>query len=150
MTYSVTQFWQSSSIGLKLALGMGLLVVILLTFGTTKSCVSAYKDRQADKAIAAAQAESTEHRKRADEAELKARQDEARRKDSDAKAALAEAAVNAAGAKAEAIAEKVKAEDAKLTEELQRVGDVVEPCERVRRVCARLRIKAEDCSCTSN
>jgi hypothetical protein len=143
MTYSVTQFWASSSIGLKFALGVVLLVIILVTFGTTRSCVSAYKDRKADEAIAEERAKSEEHRKKADEAEAKAKEDEAKR-------ALAEMAVQAAGAKAEAIAEKVQIEDAKLTEELQRVGDSIEPCERVRRVCARLRINPADCSCTSN
>lgn len=138
---------------LSLAMKIGIVVAIvgaLFLVGNTRTWISHFKDRSADKAVAAERANSEVHRKRADESEAKAREDEARRRDTEAKLALTEMAVQAAGAKAEAIAEKVKVEDAKLTEELQRVGDSIEPCERVRRVCTRLRIPPQDCSCTSN
>lgn len=138
----LTAAFKESSLLAKVGLGAGLIVLILLIAGGTRSCVSHYKDRQADQAIAEERAKSEEHRKRADAAEAKAREFEGQIK-------LAEMAVQAAGVKAEAIADKVKVEDAKLTEELQRVGDSIEPCERVRRVCSRLGIPAKDCSCTN-
>jgi chemotaxis protein histidine kinase CheA len=149
LTHLASEF-KTLSVAAKLGIGALVLILLLIVAGSTRSCVSSYKDAQADKAIAAAQAESQQHRERADAAEAKAREDEARRKESEGKAALAEMAVQAAGKKAEAIAEKVKVEDAKLTEELNSVGDSIEPCERVRRICTRLRIPAKDCSCTSN
>ena len=145
MTYSVTQFWKSSSIGLKVALGVGLLVVILLTFGTTKSCVSAYKDRKADKAIAEERAKGEEHRKKADEAEAKAKALETDKR-------IAELAVEAAGKKVAEKQELLKQEDARATEDAEAAGQDVDAVERCRRLCdraKRLKLIAAnaDCGC---
>jgi hypothetical protein len=136
--------FKSLSLFAKLGIGVALLVAFLIVAGGTKSCVSHFKDRQADKAIAEERARGEEHRQRADEWEAKAREYAAQAK-------LAEVAVQVAGAKVEAVAEKIKVEDAKLVEEMQRIGEPVDdPCIRVRRVCERLRIRPADCACTAN
>jgi hypothetical protein len=130
---------------LKLAIGVGLLVVILLTFGTTKSCVSAYKDRKADEAIAEERAKGEEHRKKADEAEAKAKALETDKK-------IAELAIEAISKENAKKQELLKAEDARATEDAERAGQDVDAAERCRRLCDRARklklIAANaDCGC---
>lgn len=144
MNHALKLFWQSSSILAKVVVGVVLLILLALAFQGGSSCRSHLADKRADKKQAELQAEADAAKARADEWEAKAREYAAQAK-------LAEVAVQAAGAKAEAIAEKIKVEDAKLVEELKQVDNpVADPCERVARVCERLRIKPADCSCTNN
>ncbi len=136
--------WSLTTLPVKAGIIVTGVILIALAIGMTHRLVSSYKDRRADAAIAAERAKSEEHRQRADEAEAKA-------KELVTQVALQEVAIQAAGTKATAIAEKVKTEDAKLVEEMQRIGEPInDPCERVRRVCARSGIAPKDCACTSN
>ena len=141
--HALIQFWSTSSTGLKLGVGAVLLLLFIITFRATQGWVSHYKDKQADKAIAAEREKSEEHRKRADAAEARAKELEGDLK-------VQDMVIKAAGAKAEAVAAKVKDEDAKFQQELESIGADVDPCERVKRVCTRLHIAPKDCSCTSN
>lgn len=144
MARTLKEGWSMSSLAVKTGAIAICLIVALMLIGSTAGIVSHFKDRAADKAIAAERAKSEEHRQRADEAEAKAKEFEAQR-------ALAEMAVQAAGSRAEAIAGKVKDADKALVDEMQRIGEpVADPCERVRRVCVRLNIPPADCVCTSN
>lgn len=140
----ITGQFTTLSLAAKIGIGIAILVVIALLLGGTAGIVSHFKDKKADRAIAAERAKSEEHRQRADEAEERA-------KGLATKAAVAEVAIQAVGAKAEAIAEKIKVEDAKLIEEMERIGEPVDdPCVRVKRICAKLSIKPADCTCTAN
>lgn len=143
ITQQILGIWTSSSILAKVGMCAALLVPILLVAGATRSCVSDYKDKQADKKQVELKAEGEVHRKRADEAEVKAKLLEERIQDQ-------ELIIKAAGRKAEAAAAKVIDEDKKFTEEMAAIGAPVDPCERVKRICLRLSIKPEDCTCTSN
>lgn len=140
--YLVAGF-KTLSLTAKIGIGVALLVLLLIVAGGTRSCVSSYKDKQADKKQAELKAEGDEHRKRADEAEAKA-------KELEGKIAVQELIIKAAGQKAEAAAQKVQDETKKFEDEMAAIGAPIDPCERVKRICVRLAIKPADCTCTSN
>ena len=131
------------SLTAKIGIGLALLVAFLIVAGGTRSCVSSYKDRQADKKQAELKAEGDAHRQRADEAEAKAKELEGR-------IAVQELIIKAAGQKAEAAAQKVEDETKKFEDEMAAIGAPVDPCGRVKRICLRLRIAPADCTCSSN
>lgn len=141
--HTLLEGWQASSITVKLAVvGTFVVIAAILVIGVS-GLVSHYKDRAADAKQAELKAEGDEHRKRADEAEVKAKLLEERIKDQDL-------IIKAAGQKAEAAAAKVEDENQKFNTEMAAIGAAVDPCERVKRVCARLAIKPADCTCTAN
>lgn len=142
LTQLANQF-RALSIVAKLGIGVSVLVVLALVSGATTGIVSHYKDRASDKQQATLKAEGDAHRQRADEAEAKAKAYESLIKDQ-------ELIIKAAGQKAEVAAAKVQDENKKFEDEMAAVGDDVDPCERVRRICKRLAIKPADCACTSN
>ncbi len=127
--------WLLSSIASKVAVLAVIVIVIALAVGATHRMVSHYKDRQADKAIAAEHAKSEEHRQRADEAEAQAK--------------LLELTVKAAGQKVEAIAAKVTDEDKRYQDEQTAIGADVDLCERLKRACARLQLPPAQCPCSN-
>jgi hypothetical protein len=134
------------SLAAKVGMGAALLAFVLLIAGGTRSCVSHYKDRQADKAIAEERAKSEEHRARADAAEARARQLEV-----DAK--IASLAVEAAGKNAAEKQAQLKVEDQRAADDAAQAGETVDAVERCRRLCERAkRLKliaaAADCGCS--
>lgn len=147
---NLTDTWKNSSILAKAGIGAVLLVFVLLIAGGTKSCVSHYKDRQADKAIAEERAKSEEHRKRADEAEERAKKLELDLKGLEGDLKVADIAIKAAGQRSEAAVEKIQDEDKRWVAEQEALGVDVDPCDRVKRTCTKFRIPPKECSCTSN
>lgn len=144
-THTILALWRSSSILAKLGMFAALLVPLVLVAGATRSCVSSYKDAQADKKQLELKAESDGHRARADAAEQKARALE-----TDVK--IAQLAVEAASQKVAEKQELLKQEDARATEDLQNAGQEVDAVERCRRLCERAKrlrliVATADCGC---
>lgn len=137
--------FKSLSLFAKLGIGMALLVLLLIVAGGTRSCVSSYKDAQADKKQAQLKAEGDAHRQRADEWEAQAKALETDKK-------IAELALERISKENAAKQALLKQEDARAAEDAAAAGQDVDAVERCRRLCdraKRLKLIAAnaDCGC---
>lgn len=135
--------------------GFVVVVVVGLAFisGGVGGFVSHYKDKKFDRIQAAREAEIDTLSKERNEAIGRAEVWEARAKELEADAAISEAAAKAAGAKAETAKAELEKEDERYKQEMAAIGDDVDTCTRLMRICERakrlgLYPKTKVCDCS--
>lgn len=126
--------------------GVAILGAFLL-IGGTGAIVSTVKDRAFE-----ARETAREQERQQFEREAQAHRDEQQKaikeaEDLKAQIKVLEAASVAAGQRAEDAREKAEQYDREFVEEMERIGMPVDSCLRLQRVCARLKLKPEDCKC---
>jgi hypothetical protein len=120
--------------------GLVVLLIVMLFSTSVSVWVSNRKDRAFEKREAAREVERQElilqreyHKNRADVFEVEAK--------------LKELVIDAAGQRAETLLAEAERLDDEFKKEMDSIGAPVDIAERCRRICARLKLKPEDCGC---
>jgi outer membrane murein-binding lipoprotein Lpp len=127
----------------QIGLVLGPLVVMALVSGGVGGCVSKIKDRRFDAAIQKERAERDKFKQKADEAEERAKAAEADK-------ARYQAAFEIAGTKAQAAMDKVQDAENKFNQEVADISNPVDPCERLKRIRAKLGLPETACTTEEN
>jgi hypothetical protein len=116
-----------------------LLALLLFVGGGIGGAVSAWKDSRFDKKEAQRETERRMLETERERAIGRAVAAEARAVELESQRQVLELAIEAQGAKAVAAQEAIENEDKKLQDELAAVDADIDPCERTRRLCDRLK-----------
>lgn len=126
-------------------------VAALFLFGLAFQGGSSCASHRRDKAFEEKEAKAVEAREQLtlerDAAITRANDYERVAAEAEAKRATFESLVNALGAKADELKVKAENEEKKFDEEMAAIGAAIDPVERCRRICQRLRLSTADCAC---